>query len=147
MTVRFAPRGARAVLGALLLVTGLVPFVPAAIVAAVAPTSAPTGLSPSSGDSVSANPVLSWGAVSGAVKYRVLVSTAPNFSVTTYTVDTQELRATPTTDLPLGTLYWRVAGMDSSSALGPWADTQFTKTWNAAPTPQYPADMATLTFP
>ncbi|MGZ6265575.1 MAG: hypothetical protein ACXWN4_01530 [Candidatus Limnocylindrales bacterium] len=115
MTVRFAPRGARAVLGALLLVTGLVPFVPPAIVAAVAPTSAPTGLSPSSGDSVSANPVLSWGAVSGAVKYRVLVSTAPNFSVTTYTVDTQELRATPTTDLPLGTLYWRVAGMDSSS--------------------------------
>ncbi|MGZ6314874.1 MAG: hypothetical protein ACXWNI_04510, partial [Candidatus Limnocylindrales bacterium] len=96
---------------------------------------------------MSANPVLSWGAVSGAVKYRVLVSTAPNFSVTTYTVDTQELRATPTADLPLGTLYWRVAGMDSSSALGPWADTQFTKTWNAAPTPQYPADMATLTFP
>ncbi len=147
MTVRVAPRGASALLGALLLVTGLAPLAPAAIVAAAAPPSAPTGLSPSSGATVYANPVLSWSAVSGAARYRVQVSTAPDFSVITYAVDTQELRATPPTDLPLGTLYWRVAGMDGSSLLGPWADTQFNKVWAAAPTPQYPPNLATLTFP
>ena len=89
MTVRVAPRGASALLGALLLVTGLAPLAPAAIVAAAAPPSAPTGLSPSSGATVYANPVLSWSAVSGAARYRVQVSTAPDFSVITYAVDTQ----------------------------------------------------------
>jgi hypothetical protein len=119
----------------------------AAATPAAAPTSAPTGLSPSAGDVEDANPVLIWNSVSGATKYRVQVSTAPDFSSITYSTDTQELRVTPYNDLPLGLIYWRVAGMDAYSALGPWADTEFTKTWGQAPAPEYPADMAVLSFP
>ena len=123
------------------------PVVTSAATPAVAPTSAPTGLSPSGGAIENTNPVLSWNAVTGAAKYRVQVSTASDFGSIAFTVDTQERRATPYTDLPLGTIYWRVAGMDSGSQLGPWAQTEFTKTWGVAPAPQYPADFATLTFP
>jgi hypothetical protein len=147
MTVTLAPRGSRALLAALVLVCGLVPLASPAPVAAVAPSSAPTGLTPTVGDTVNANPVLSWTGVSGAAKYRVQVSTSATFAVITWTVDTQGLDATPVTDLPLGTLYWRVAAMDASSNLGPWGDTQFTKAWGVAPAPQYPADLATLYFP
>ncbi len=114
---------------------------------AVAPASPPTLIGPNDGLTVSANPVLSWGTLSGAAKYRVQVSTTNTFATTVYSVDTVNVRATPPADLPLGTLYWRVAGMDSASNLGPYATRQFTKSWGLAPTLTAPADLATLDFP
>ncbi len=114
---------------------------------AVAPASPPTLIGPSDGLTVSANPVLSWGTLAGATKYRVQVSTVSTFATTVYSVDTINVRATPPADLPLGTLYWRVAGMDSASNLGPYATREFTKAWGVAPTLTAPADLATLDFP
>jgi hypothetical protein len=117
-----------------------------AAVAATAPTNAPTSLAPN-GTTVSVNPTMSWAAVSGAVKYRVQISTSPAFSTLVYNVDTYNRNATPPTDLPLGDLYWRVAGTDGGSGIGPFATATFTKDWNAAPTLTTPADGATLSFP
>ncbi len=85
--------------------------------------------------------------MTGAVRYRVQVSTEADFSVNTFSIDTAIRRATPTAELPLGTLYWRVAGMDAANALGPWATVSFTKVLSTGPTPLYPAANATLSFP
>ncbi|OGN81555.1 MAG: hypothetical protein A2X23_13030 [Chloroflexi bacterium GWC2_73_18] len=138
------PRGRLgAVLLAALLVSGILPV----SALAAAPTDAPNLLSPDPGATVSANPVLSWDAVTGATKYRVQVSAVSNFSTFSYNVDTYDRRATPPTDLPLGTLYWRVAGMDVSGNLGPWGSSSFDKDWNASPAPVSPADGATLVYP
>lgn len=132
-----------AVVATVLLIAGVAP----APTMAVAPTNAPTLQSPTAGANVTGNPILQWSAVSGAVKYRVQVSTAPDFTSLAYNMDTANLRATPPTDLPLGTLYWRVAGLDAASALGPWGNSSFTKNWGAAPTPIAPNDAATLDYP
>jgi hypothetical protein len=114
---------------------------------AVAPANPPTLTGPADSAVVSANPVLSWSSVVGAAKYRVQISTSITFASTIYSVDTVNTRATPPTDLPLGTLYWRVAGMDSSSNLGPYSTREFTKAWDLAPTLTGPADGITLDFP
>ena len=122
-------------------------WVPASALA-TAPTAAPTPSSPGSGSTVSANPVFSWTAVSGAAKYRVQVSTSSGFGTTVYAVDTYQLKATPPDDLPLGTLYWRVAGLDAANALGPWSPTvTFAKQWTTKPTLTAPANGSTLSFP
>ncbi len=127
----------------IILLAGLLP----ATALAVAPASPPTLTAPDDGITVSANPVLAWNTLTGATKYRVQVSTSPTFTTTVYNVDTVNTKATPPADLPLGTLYWRVAGMDSSSNLGPYASRDFTKAWGAAPDLTAPADGATLDFP
>jgi Bacterial Ig-like domain len=127
----------------ILLLAGLLP----AAALAVAPASPPTLTAPADGITVSANPVLAWNTLTGASKYRVQVSTSNTFATTVYSVDTVNTKATPPADLPLGSLYWRVAGMDSSSNLGPYATRSFTKDWGAAPTLTAPADGATLDFP
>jgi hypothetical protein len=114
---------------------------------AVAPSSAPTILWPTEGSSVGANPILSWGAVSGAAKYRVQVATASSFASPLYNVDTVALQATPPSQLPWGVLYWRVAGVDSSSNVGPYSTASFTKTAATAPVTLTPADTQTLHFP
>ena len=97
----------------IILLAGLLP----ATALAVAPASPPTLTAPDDGITVSANPVLAWNTLTGATKYRVQVSTSPTFATTVYNVDTVNTKATPPADLPLGTLYWRVAGMDSSSTV------------------------------
>ena len=125
------------------LMAGLVPNA----VQAAAPTQAPTLTSPSDGDTVTGNPVLVWSSVAGAAKYRVQVSTSAAFSSFAYNVDTVNIKATPPTDLPLGTLYWRVAATDGGSGIGPWATGQFTKAWGDAPAPTFPGDGDTLSFP
>jgi hypothetical protein len=138
-------RGWRA---ALMAVTLLAPaLVPQSAALAAAPTDAPTLTSPDPGVTVSSNPTLAWDAVAGAARYRVQVSTSAAFSSFVYNADTYNTRATPTTDLPLGTLYWRVAGMDGSNALGPYASSSFDKAWGEAPALTAPADGATLTYP
>ena len=119
---------------------------PAATVAAA--LSAPALVSPEPGETVGANPILKWDRVEGAIKYRVQVSTSPAFSpVLCCAADTYSLQSTPATDLPLGTLYWRVAAIDAVGALGEFADGSFEKTWGVAPSPIAPADGAVLAFP
>lgn len=109
--------------------------------------------SPIPGETVNANPVLDWNAVPGASKYRVQVSSSSSFStgpnIFTYNPqDTANTKATIPTDLPLGTIYWRVAATDgTSSGVGPFADSSFERVWSIAPEPTGPADGATLTYP
>jgi Big-like domain-containing protein len=112
-----------------------------------APTDAPNVVSPAPGASVGGNPILDWDPVAGAIRYRVQVATSASFSTLVFNVDTYNTRATPSTDLPLGPLYWRVAGMDGSNNLGPYGSSNFTRNWGAAPVLTAPADDATLTFP
>ena len=56
-------------------------------------------------------------------------------------------KATPPADLPLGLLYWRVAGTDGSTGIGPFTDGTFIKEWGTAPIVDAPIDGATLNFP
>ena len=115
---------------------------------AVVPTGVPVLSAPAEGTTVSSNPVFTWAAVPGAVKYRVQVSTAPTFSPVTWTSDTVNVNATPEIDLPVGPLFWRVAATDGSSGIGPWADTQsFTKDGSTAPTPFGGADLHVFHYP
>ncbi|QXC59560.1 fibronectin type III domain-containing protein [Aquihabitans sp. G128] len=125
----------------------LVTIVPLAAqeVGAVAPTSAPTGLSPN-GDSVGGNPPLSWNRLPDAIRYRVQGSTDPGFGTTLFSDTTTNSNYTPINELPTGTVYWRVAGLDDGNNAGPFATATFTKGL-AGPTPQAPANNATLTFP
>jgi hypothetical protein len=127
---------------ALLLVAGLAPSA-----LAVAPTDPPVLVSPTPGETVSANPILDWEPVSGATKYRVQISASDTFSPLLYNVDTYNTSATPPSDLPLGTLYWRVAGTDGGSGIGPFSDSNFSKEWGVAPNPIAPADATTLDYP
>ncbi len=142
-TDRRPTRGLAALFAFVLLAAGA----PASALA-VAPSDAPALVSPAPGATVGSNPIFYWGSVSGAVKYRVQVSTSETFGTLAYAVDTYNRRATPPSDLPLGPLYWRVAGMDASSNLGPYSPAQgFTKQWAGAPGLISPADSATLSFP
>ncbi len=115
---------------------------------ATAPSSAPTIKSPVNGSNVgNANPTLSWAAVGNAVYYRVQISTIATFSSTIYDVETHALQATPPSLLPFTTLYWRVAGEDSSHATGPFSTASFTKSLSSAPVPLTPTNGGTLIFP
>ena len=126
----------------LLLVAGLL----ASPVAAAPPAASPTLVSPTTGDTASANPTFKWERIADAVKYRFQISTSPAFSTFVYNTDTYSTQNTPPTDLPLGILYWRVAGMDASTA-GPFSDSSFEKTKVQAPVPVAPDDSAVLTYP
>ena len=117
-------------------------------VLATAPSSAPTILSPANGSAVgSSNPTLSWAALSGATRYRVQVATASSFSSPLFNVDTFALQATPPTQLPFGTVYWRVAGMDDGNNVGPYTVASFTKVTGTAPVPVSPTNGQKLHFP
>ncbi len=132
------------VAAALVMLAGLFP----AAVGAVAPSGAPTLLNPGSGDTVSSNPIFSWTAVTGAAKYRVQISTEFDMAPLVYNVDTVNRKATPPADLPLGLLYWRVAGTDGSSGVGPYSPVgTFTKEWGTAPVIDAPADGDSFDFP
>src|SRR3954452_20778927 len=110
--------------------------------------SGPDGLSPNSLSApISANPVLSWNPVPGAGRYRVQASTQSDFSSTSYDVMTYQTTATPPNELPTGTLYWRVQGIDSANLPGGWSIDQFEKNQATGPELTAPADGASLTFP
>ncbi len=128
------------------MLAGLAPLATPARVAAVV-LAPPTLTSPGSGTTVTGNPVFAWTAVGGAIKYRIEVSLNPSFSSPAVADETQNTRYTPATELPLGTLYWRVAARDTGNVLGTYASSSFTKGWGAAPNPLTPADGATLSFP
>jgi hypothetical protein len=145
--VSSAPRSRHArvasVLASLVVLAGLLP----AAVAAAPPSGSPNLVSPTPGQTVSSNPTFAWTAVGGAVKYRVQVSTSPAFSTLVYNVDTVNLKATPPADLPLGTLYWRVAATDGGSGVGAFTSSDFIKQWGAAPTITSPDLVDTFDFP
>ncbi len=83
----------------------LVSVAPPAVPVLVAVTPDPTN---------NRRPGLSWGVVAGASSYRVQVSSTPSFA--TLLVDTTVSAASyqPTSDLPEGRVYWRVASRDSA---------------------------------
>jgi len=123
-----------ALLGALLAPLG------AAQPAAAAPGT-PTLTAPANGAVVDANPVLRWGAVGGASKYEVQVSNTQTFSGTmAFTSTTTGTLATPPTDLPLDTYWWRVRALDRAGAAGAFATASFQKVSRNAPTPAYPVN-------
>ncbi|KQY47509.1 Ig-like domain-containing protein [Cellulomonas sp. Root137] len=138
-------RRATAFVAVNVLAVGLLSAVGVAPAAAVAPTDPPVLTAPADGPG---NPVLAWDAVPGATTYRVEVSTSSTFATAgrIYLTDTYALHATPPTDLPLGTIYWRVAALTGAD-LGPWASDEFTKTSATAPSAVSPADLASLAYP
>ncbi|HEV2889962.1 MAG TPA: Ig-like domain-containing protein [Frankiaceae bacterium] len=114
---------------------------------AVAPTGLTTLVAPPAGETVGGNPTFTWTPVPGAAKYRVQVSRSEIFDSTVYSADTYNVHATPTTALPVGQLYWRVAPTDGSSGVGTYVSSTFTRVWAEAPSLTAPADTATLTYP
>ncbi|MFA9432535.1 Ig-like domain-containing protein [Egicoccus sp. AB-alg2] len=130
-----------------LLVALVLGLLPASAAPAQAAPAAPTLTEPTPGASVGSNPLLAWKPVTGAVRYRVQVATNATFTALVYSVETASTAATPPQDLPLGTLYWRVAGIDAKSVVGVFATSSFERAWSAAPTLVSPAQGATLRFP
>ncbi|HVM20560.1 MAG TPA: hypothetical protein VM307_11410, partial [Egibacteraceae bacterium] len=119
-----------------------------AIAGAAAPVDSPSLTAPAFGAEVSTNPVLTWTAVPKAVNYRVQVSKSPSFNTTLYNVTTHNTMATVPTELPLGPIYWRVAATDgTSSGIGPFAESSFSRAWAASPQLLLPADGVALKFP
>ena len=114
--------------------------------AALAQTPAPPVLIPTA-DSVAANPVFTWEPADRATKYRIELSTSPSFTSVTWTDDVFGTTATPAAELPVGTLYWRVATF-SGAIQGAFSDPlSFNRQQPAAPTLLTPNDAATLAFP
>jgi hypothetical protein len=112
---------------------------------AAVPTEAPTIIGPN-GTSVGANPVLQWEPLEGVTKYRIQVATSASFSPLLWNTDVFNTSATPPTELPLGPIHWRVAGMDGS-AIGPFEPASFTRTQLDGPQLLAPADESTLEYP
>src|SRR4051794_18977688 len=130
-----------ALVAALLCVVGLLGASPASAAVPVRPT----GLSPN-GTSVAENPTLTWTRVTGATSYDVEVSASSAFTTTLYTVNTVNRRATPTSQLPGGQVWWRVRAQNSSGA-GAWSAAGFTRSSKAGPTLVSPAHEAVLNQP
>ncbi len=137
-------RTGRALLAGAMLAATFAAVAPAAP-AAAAPA-APAGLSPS-GSIVDSNPVLSWRAVSGATRYSVQAATESTFATTVYNASTTSTRATPSSNLPTGAIFWRVAAVDGAGVSSSWSEASFTRSALAGPTPLTPADGETLAFP
>lgn len=105
----------------------------------------PTGLTPSSG-ATNVTPVLSWGTVKNATQYDVEVSVNASYDDPIYEVTTANRQATPTKQLPMVKLYWRVRAR-SGSDNGPWATASFSRTRLNGPTLVSPANAASLPQP
>ncbi len=91
--------------------------------------------------------MLSWRPVTGAVVYRVQISSSPGFETLLYNVDTEATAATPPVDLPTGTLHWRVASMENRWTVGAFAGSTFVKQRLSAPVPSSPPSGAELDYP
>jgi hypothetical protein len=112
---------------------------------ATAAPAAPSGLSPSSG-TVSANPILSWSRVKNATSYDVEVSASSSFASTLYTVNTTNNRATPTAQLPMSKIWWRVRTR-TSAGTSAWRTASFNRSKLSGPTLLSPAPGALLKQP
>jgi hypothetical protein len=111
---------------------------------------APTNLTADFGSDpnhIPRNPTLRWTPASGATGYRVQIATDSSFSSTVYDQQTVGHQVTPNMSLPIGTLYWRVAGLAGTTS-GPFASAQsFTESWNTKPQLTAPANTSALTYP
>jgi hypothetical protein len=137
----------RAVIALAVASTLVVPLSAMDTAGATPPTAAPILSSPADTSLVTANPVLSWAAVSGALIYDVQAATNAVFSPLQYEVTTSGTKATPTSDLPQSTIYWRVRGGDGAT-WGPFSTVfSFAKGPPPGPTPVLPVDNAALQFP
>jgi hypothetical protein len=128
---------------------GVVVIMAAGLLVATPPASAapaaPSGLSPSGG-SVSANPILSWSRVKAATGYDVEVSESSSFASTLYTVTTTNNRATPTAQLPMSKVWWRVRTR-TSAGTSSWATASFNRSKLSGPTLLSPVDGKLLKQP
>ena len=124
------------------LVTGLI--VTAGPASAALPKT-PTALSPS-GIAVNANPILSWSRAPKAESYDLEVSSSPDFSRILYQANTTNQRATPTSQLPMTQIYWRLRSRNATGT-STWVSATFNRTRLAGPALTSPADGATLPQP
>ena len=130
-------------LATVLLVSGLALLQPPAARAAGLGT--PGGLSPSGG-TTDVNPILSWSAVGAATGYDVQVSTNADYSNPVYDKYTVNTKATPTDQLPMTRLYWRVRARKDGDT-GSWAGATFQRNKLAGPVLVGPASGAQLQQP
>ena len=106
---------------------------------------APQGLTPDQ-VAVSGVPVLSWDRVAAATSYDVQVSGSSSFDNLLWSTATFNRRATPATQLPSGTVYWRVRSRDAGGTSG-WSDASFTRSALAGPAAISPPNGAQLNPP
>jgi len=108
--------------------------------------SAPSGLKLAASPGGAA--ILAWSPVSGATTYEVQVSTSANFGSIIYDQSTVNHEATPTTALPMQSLWWRVRAA-ANGRNGAWraASAPLNRSQPAGPTLASPADGADLAQP
>lgn len=99
----------------------------------------PTGLAPGNGQTIDASPVLTWDRSPDATSYDVEVSARSDFTTKLYSVTTVNRRATPTAQLPMTDVYWRVRAK-ASSGTSAWTTASFVRSRLAGPVLQAPAD-------
>ena len=128
-----------------MLVLVLVGGLAAAAPAAAAPGAPVLGAVPAR----STNPVLTWSAPTGAVRYSVQVASQSDFASTAvkFNVTVANTAATPPNDLPVGQYWWRVRAADAKGAFGPYSTGTFTKTSGTIPSPLLPANGTQLKYP
>jgi hypothetical protein len=85
----------------------------------------PSLVSPSNGDTFFATPTLKWRSVAGRpTSYKIEVSASPSFLPLEATYFTYNEQLRPVSNLPPGTHYWRVSGLDADGHAGassaPW---------------------------
>jgi len=137
-------------LSALILVVFLAPIamVESAGPAAAATLPAPSLTAPPASFTATANPIFSWGTVTGAATYHFQLSTQSNMTSPTYDIVTPNSYATPPFDMAQTTWYWRVASRDVNGTEGAFSNTRsLTKVLPDAPTGLVPADGKVFSFP
>lgn len=142
-STQFGSHARRLLAAALLL--GVLPLA-TPVQSALAAPAAPGDLAPDS-TSIGGQPALSWSRVKGAAEYDVQISASPDFSPTLYDETTENSQATPTSNLPSGSLFWRVRGVSASHVRGSWATASFDHSAMAGPDLLTPAAGAELQQP
>ncbi|GCD91784.1 hypothetical protein [Nocardioides sp. LS1] len=99
------------------------------------------------GHSSTHTPTFSWAPVKGASSYEIQVDDSPTFDSNLVTVSTTNHRFVPTTNLPDGTLHWRVRAFSAAGKHGSWHSVTFSVDDIAAPRPTSPADGSKLSQP
>lgn len=115
----------RAAIGLLLVVTAALTG-PAPMAAAAAPAP-PGGLTSSLPDA--STPILSWGPVTGAVRYEVQVDDDPAFGSPygrTATVSTVNTSYVPTSVINSGANHWQVRAVNAQGERSEWSQASFT---------------------
>ncbi len=114
------------------------------------PSNMPALISPSNYATIDFydHPSFSWGAVTGAAKYKFQIYLTPGgWASTVYNVTTLATSNQPNTKLTNGTYYWRVVPVDTGNHDGtPSNEYTFTAGYNPVPTLLEPADLSNPTF-